>query len=172
MREGTLVSKLKYVVPDTIKTQCSRAKYSRWLQRKTAAHVKRDREKATRNRRYPTNTLYAQMIHSAVLDSKGRDFYTGEPLDWSLISKWDNASANRGKGQHKKAFALLPTVDHTEDEQGTLIFVICAYYVNDAKSNLTLKEFYQLCERVLEHRKRKAGNGKQPQSGNVRAEKK
>ncbi len=98
------------------------------------------------------------MIHLAVLDSKGRDFYTGKPLDWSLISKWDNASAKRGKGQHKKAFAFLPTVDHTEDEQGTPVFVICAYYVNDAKSDLTLREFYHFCESVLEHRKRKAGS--------------
>jgi hypothetical protein len=152
----------KYVVPDTIKGQCSQAKYSRWLQRKAAAHVKRDRGKATRNRRYPTHTLYAQMIHSAVLDSEGMDSYTGEPLDWSLISRWDNASAKIGKAQHKKTFALLPTVDHTEDEQGTLFFAICAYYVNDAKSNLTLNEFYHLCESVLEHRERKRRAGPQP----------
>jgi len=84
--------------------------------------------------------------------------YTGLPLDWSLISAWDNDSATRGGAQYKKSFAEVPTVDHTVDENGSLRFVICASYVNHAKSDLTVDEFYQLCERVLSHRERKATN--------------
>jgi len=145
----------KYRMPDSIKGQCDQAKYSRWLQHKAEAHVRRDKKKARRNMRVPTIALYKQMIHSAVCESQG-DFYTGLPLNWSLILKWENASAKRGGAQYKKSFAELPTVDHTVDEQGSLRFVICASYVNDAKSDLTLNEFYQLCENVLSHRNRKA----------------
>lgn len=148
----------KYPMPDSIKGQCNQAKYSRWLQRKAAAHVKRDKRRARRNMQVPTIALYMQMIHAAVCESSG-DFYTGLPLDWSLISKWDNDSAMMGGAEYKRLFAHLPTVDHTVDGNGSLRFVICASYVNDAKSDLTLNEFYQLCEDVLAHRNRKAGNG-------------
>lgn len=143
----------KYAVPDSIK--CDQRKYDRWLRRKAETHVRRDRKRAKRNMPRPTVARYKQMIHSAVCESKG-DFYTGLPLEWSLISKWENASAKRGGGEHKRTFARLPTVDHTVDEQGNLRFVICASYVNAAKGDLTVVEFYQFCESVLDHRKRNA----------------
>jgi len=99
---------------------------------------------------------YKTEIHAAVCSSGHLDFYTGEPLDWSLVSTYNNESSRSGRGKYKTTFALLPTVDHTVDELGRPKFVICAWYVNDAKSDLSLDEFYRLCERVLEHRDRHA----------------
>jgi hypothetical protein len=147
----------KYAMPDSLKGLCDQAKYARWLQRKAAAHVKRDRKRARRNMRAPAIAFYKQMIHAAVSECKG-DFYTGLPLDWSLISKWENVSAKMGGAEYKRSFLKLPTVDHTVDENGSLRFVICASYVNHAKSDLNMKEFYELCEDVLAHRDRKAAN--------------
>jgi len=40
------MSVLQYAVPGLIKVQCDQAKYSRWLQRKAVAHVKRERKRA------------------------------------------------------------------------------------------------------------------------------
>jgi hypothetical protein len=57
-----------------------------------------------------------------------------------------------GKKKYMRQFAQLPTVDHTLDEQGNLKFVICSWQVNDAKGDLSLEEFYALCESVLRHR--------------------
>jgi hypothetical protein len=97
---------------------------------------------------------YKEAIHGAVCAGGDRDFYTGESLDWSLISKYRNENAREGKKKYKKLFANLPSVDHTLDEQGNLKFVICSWSVNDSKSDMTLPEFYTLCENVLRHREK------------------
>jgi len=99
-----------------------------------------------------TVSQYKAEIHTAVCEFGQADFYTGEALEWSLVSTFDNESAKAGRARYKKTFAMLPTIDHTFDGQGRPKFVICSWYVNDAKSDLTVDEFYQLCERVLKFR--------------------
>ena len=81
--------------------------------------------------------------------SNGRDYYTGEMLNWKLISQYRNDASKNGKRQYKKGFALLPTVDHVGDGMGPANFVICSWRTNDAKSDLTCAEFEELCRKVL-----------------------
>jgi hypothetical protein len=138
----------RYPVPDSIKQHCDQVKYSRWLHRKAATHARRDRKRDLDC----TIARYKGEIHAAVCSSGHLDFYTGETLDWSLVSTYDNESSKSGRTKYKKTLALLPTIDHTVDEAGRPKFVICAWYVNDAKSDLGIDEFYRLCERVLKHR--------------------
>jgi len=145
------MSDLRYFVPNCIGGQCDQQQFSRWLQRKAVAHVRRDRKRG----RTCTVAQYKADIHAAICASGHLDYYTGEPLNWSLISTYDNDSAKSGRAKYKKSLAYLPTVDHTFDEHGEQKFVICSWYVNDAKSDLTLAEFYQLCERVLKYRRGK-----------------
>jgi hypothetical protein len=114
----------RYRLPECITGVCDQKKYDRWLQRKAEAHVRRDRKRG-RGTNHSVSE-YKQAIHAAVLNSGHLDHYTGEPLDWSLISKFDNAEAKSGKSEHKKRFWFLPTVDHTLDEHGKLKFVICS----------------------------------------------
>jgi hypothetical protein len=140
----------KYAMPDCLGGLCDGAAYARWLLRKARTHVKRDRRRNGKDSCAVGN--YQTQIHEAVKNGGDRDFYTGEPLDWSLIGKYQNEEAKAGRSHHKKKFWMLPTVDHTFDEQGKSKFVICSWVVNDAKSDLTLSEFYSLCERVLRHR--------------------
>lgn len=140
-----------FPVPNFIKADCDQARYKRWLQRKAVAHVKRDRKRQT----VCTVAQYKAVIHAAVCASEGKDFYTGEQLDWSLVSKWDNESAKSGRAKYKKSMALLPTLDHAKDEKGEPKFVICSWYVNDVKSDLTPEEFLQLCRRVLEYQEKR-----------------
>ncbi len=141
------MSARKYDVPPAIKTQCDQAKYVRWLHRKAMAHVKRDRKRGI----HCAVAEDKSQIHDAVVASGGLDFYTGEPLNWSLISQYDNEVSRLGRAKYKRTLAYLPTVDHTTDADGGLMFVICSWYVNDAKSDLSLDDFYGLCERVLKH---------------------
>jgi hypothetical protein len=120
--------------------------YERWLDRKAAAHLKRDRKRGYVN---VTGSLYREEIHKAVLASEGRDYYTGEELDWSLLSKYNNAESLAGKHAYKASFALLPTIDHIESARKNSGFLICGWRTNDSKHDLTHGEFIQLCKLVL-----------------------
>ncbi|MBW8074723.1 MAG: hypothetical protein GJU74_04995 [Metallibacterium scheffleri] len=122
--------------------------YSRWLQRKAAAHVKRDRRRGNSN---ATVSAYKQAIHNAVVASGGRDAYTGEDLDWSLISQYDNEKSKQLGRSYKKELAALPTLDHVGDGLGHPDFVISSWRTNDAKHDLTLQEFLALCAAVLKY---------------------
>jgi hypothetical protein len=147
------MTKTKYRLPDCLKGKCDQPKYSKWLYRKARAHVIRDRERY--GKVSCTIARYKAEIHDAVVNGGDRDFYTGEPLDWSLISTFDNNAAKAGRSAYKKKFWLLPTVDHTLDDQGRQKFVICSYKLNDAKGDLTHGEFHNVCEMVLKYRDRK-----------------
>jgi|SRR6516164_7973536 len=108
----------KYGLPEFLKGVVSQDRYERWLHRKAVAHVRRDRKSGTRS---ATNENYKLAIHEAVRGSNGVDAYTGETLDWSLISKYDNTESEQAGRKYKKGFALLPTVDHKGDRTGPLI---------------------------------------------------
>ena len=139
-----------YGVPECIKDKCEQKPYARWLQRKATAHARRDRKRF--GIQSCTVSKYKAAIHQAVKEGGDRDFYTGEVLDWHLISTYRNATSLEGKAKYKKSLALLPTVDHTVDDQGMLKFVICSWRMNDMKSDMTNAELYGLCELVLRHR--------------------
>ena len=125
------------------------ATYIRWLRRKMVAHLKRDRK------RFPLLTLTGescrQQIHEAVCDHGTHDFYTGEKLDWSLVSTYDNEASKKGGTAYKLGFALLPTVDHVFEPDRSWRFVICAWRTNDAKNDMSHEEFVALCQRVVDH---------------------
>lgn len=110
------------------------------------AHVKRDRKRGNLS---ATIEIYKEAIHKAVCLSDGADAYTGEPLAWNLVSKYDNAESRQGKRKYKTQFALLPTVDHLGDGLGSADFKICAWRTNDAKGDLSLSEFVELCQRIV-----------------------
>ncbi len=143
----------KYQRPDFLVNVVEQDTYERWLYRKTKSLVSRDRS----NGAEVSLIVYRDAIHQAVLASKGLDVYTGEKLDWILISKYDNDESKQIGRDYKHKFALLPTVDHIDDPRhGSANFNICAWRTNDAKHDLGLEEFIALCEKVLAHRARKS----------------
>lgn len=133
-------------LPSFLDDVVTREAYVLWLQRKAAAHVKRDRK---RGNDCASVSEYKRAIHSAVIVSQGRDAYTGEQLDWHLISTYDNDESKLGRRVYKARFALLPTVDHVGDGTGPADFKICGWRTNDAKGDLSLEDFVALCVRVL-----------------------
>lgn len=135
-----------YPVPPNLNIEQSI--YIRWLRRKAAAHVKRDRARAN----HPiTGEAYRHTIHDAVTDHGTHDYYTGEMLDWSLVSLYNNEESKLGRSTYKAGFALLPTVDHVLTSDGKWDFVICAWRTNDAKNDMSQIEFVDLCRRVIAH---------------------
>ena len=123
-------------------------KYRHWLHRKAAALVRRDKKRGNQTAKRPG---YEQAIHIAVLKSKGFDAYTGEPLNWSLIGTYDNAQSKALRRDYKATLALLPTVDHIGDGLGPADFEICGWCTNDAKNDLSHRDFVALCRKVVAH---------------------
>jgi hypothetical protein len=137
----------KHSTPDFLDGIVSPDAYEKWLERKTAVHLKRDK-----NRDRPaTRPLYKDAIHAAVLQSDGLDCYTGETLNWHLISTYRNEASKAGRHGYKSGFALLPTVDHIDSGATESSFRICGWRTNDAKNDLTPEQFISLCVSVLTH---------------------
>ena len=145
-----------YRSPEFLSGHCTPQAYRRWLARKARGHVKRDRDRGN-----PSATIeeYKQAIHRAVERSEGRDAYTGRSLRWDLISRYNNDEAKLRRRAYKKEFGDLPTVDHVADGLGPADFVICSWRVNDAKNDLDLTEFLQVCRDVLAHAGVAEGDG-------------
>jgi hypothetical protein len=138
----------KYELPAFLAGTITQTQYERWIRHKARAHVKRDRKRGNPS---ATNEEYNLEIHRAVIDSDGRDFYTGEALDWSLISTYENDRSKSDGRRYKATLALLPTVDHVNDGTGPADFKICSWRTNSAKNDLTLPEFVERCEKVVRH---------------------
>ena len=119
----------KYQLPQFLSAVVTQSSYERWLHRKAIAHVRRDRKRGNSK---ATNEAYKITIHKAVITSDGLDYYTGEKLDWSLISKYDNEQSKANGRHYKKSLALLPTIDHVGDGRGDADFRICGWRTNDA----------------------------------------
>lgn len=146
------MSSIRHALPQFLIGSVDPLVYERWLARKAAAHLKRDRK---RGYVAITGALYRDEIHQAVLDSGGCDFYTGEELDWSLLSKYNNEESSAGRHGYKAGFALLPTIDHIESARANSGFRICGWRTNDAKHDLSHQAFIELCILVV----KKAGFG-------------
>ena len=82
----------------------SRKDYVDWLDLKAGSHFDRDRARFGKQLER-SRANYKEDIHEAVLRSKGRDFYTCEPLDWSLVGRYDNEEAQRRGSEYKREFA-------------------------------------------------------------------
>jgi hypothetical protein len=141
--------KKRYTLPPfLVEHEITEKVYLGWLKRKARTHVKRDRKRGLND---VTEAKYRDAIHAAILKSDGKDAYTGELLDWSLISQYDNDASKAGRHTYKASFAMLPTVDHIDASSRSASFVICAWRTNDAKNDLTTLAFVALCEKVLLH---------------------
>lgn len=135
-----------FELPEFLDGIVSREAYVRWLQRKGEAHTRRDRKRGNVG---CSVSKYKRAIHRAVCASNGSDSYTGEKLNWQLISTYNNDESKQERRSYKAKFALLPTVDHLGDGTGKADFKICGWRTNDAKGDLTLEEFVALCTRVV-----------------------
>lgn len=139
----------KYEIPPFLKDEQSQEAYGKWLHRRAQAHAKRDRKHGNKT---ATTAAYKKAIHDAVLKSNGLDAYTGERLEWSLISCYNNNDAGQGRLEYKRRFALLPSVDHAAGRLGDVEFKICSWRTNDCKNDLSLAELRQFCLKILKKR--------------------
>jgi hypothetical protein len=139
----------KYELPECLKRlRVDEAAFTRWLHRKAMAHVRRDRQ---RGRQDVAVGRYKEQIFRAVEEAGGHDFYTGKPLDWNLISKWDNDDASAKGAEYKREFWNLPTVDHENPRNPASPLRLCSWQVNDAKNDQTVEELLKLADDIRAH---------------------
>ena len=143
----------KYERPHFLPTSVTQANYEKWLRGRATAHVRRDKKRGNVT---ATIEAYKSAIHDAVVRSEGRDHYTDESLDWSLLGSYSNEESTANGRHYKAGLALLPSIDHVGDGLGEADFKICAWRTNDAKHDLTHDDFVALCRRVVAHFDRSA----------------
>jgi hypothetical protein len=139
---------VKYDLPAFLNGVVSREKYRNWIDAKAASLRRRDKKHTPMP---PPKSLYKEAVHKAVCDSEGKDAYTGERLDWSLIGKYENEKSKQGRRGYWKEMRLLPTIDHTTCIPGDLEFEICGLQTNDSKSWLSHEELVEFCKMVVRH---------------------
>ena len=137
---------MRYELPEFLEGLCTPGEYRRWLSRAASRHVRRDRK---RGNTCATRESYERAIHEAALRKGQTDAHTGERLDRTLISTYDNKKAKERGRDYKKSFGDMPTVDHVSDGLGPADFCICSWRTNDCKSDLGLEEFIALCKKVV-----------------------
>jgi hypothetical protein len=138
----------KYELPEFLSKKVTYEAYVRWLRRRAQAHVKRDRGRGNKK---AIGESYREAIHKAVEASSGLDAYTGEALNWRLISHFDNDEAKEHGRRYKRKFALLPTVEHVGNGKSRPDFKICGWRTNDVKNDLTVAELVSVCRAFLKH---------------------
>ena len=90
---------------------------------------------------------YRLAIHRAVEQSKGRDFYTGEDLEWYLLNNQKPATPGR-RGHLQRS--RYPSVDHYHGPNRPT-YKIYGGIVNHAKGALDHQQFVRLCRKVAKH---------------------
>jgi hypothetical protein len=145
-----------YPLPSYLAGRVTAKLYNRWLEAKALWLFTRDRERRKSYVAKSSNALYKSLIHLAVVNSDGRDPYTGEKLAWELISTWTGRKktlAERETGEtFDRKYMLLPTVDHCDPDAPD--FEIVSWGVNMCKNYLSPSEFVALC-RLVARRSRK-----------------
>ena len=147
----SLLELSKYPLPPFLEGKFTQLEYFKWLRNKAHGLLKRDKKRGKPYAATATKSAYQKEIHEAIMDGGERDPYTGETLKWDLIKKWDT-SREQPEG-YKKKFGLMPTVDHVTAD--ALNFEICSFRINEAKADLTPREFVELCRKVARYRSRK-----------------
>lgn len=138
----------KYPLPLFLSEQgVSQDQYGRWLDKVANAVVRRDRKRLSD--RIDKN-VFREAIHLAVENGGDTDFYTGEFLNWKLLQHF-NGSPVPARKQHE-----VPTVDHEVVSATSPAFRICSLRTNKCKSDFSVTELKDFCQKFLKFQSSKA----------------
>lgn len=135
-----------YPAPDFVRAlNVPCARYAEWLEKQAQSCRQRD---ARPNK--PAIDAYRERIHKAVLISAGRDFYTGDMLEWNRLNH--DLPLTGGRRRHLQR-GQYPSVDHYTGTN-SMDFRICSALVNHAKGPMSHQQFLKLCQKVVSERQR------------------
>jgi hypothetical protein len=153
---GQLSTSLKcpvlYTLPPFLKGICMPEKFRKWLGAKAEGLFQRDQRLGRSCAAHGSKASYKKAVYDAVMANGVADPYTGDSLNWAIISTWDPVGKNYDPGTFKEKYSLLPTVDHTNPDNNTLEFEICSWIVNSCKNDMNRDEFLAFCKKVVAYR--------------------
>jgi hypothetical protein len=139
-----------YMLPPFLQGVVSLKDYRDWLDHKANHLWVRDNKLKRPYAEENTKMVYKQSIHQAVLDGGEFDPYTGEKLNWGLISKKRTLKKEEFVNDYLHTYAMHPAVDHINPEE--FGFEICSWISNESKSSMTPDEFVEFCQKVAAFR--------------------
>lgn len=136
----------KYKIPEHLsRLGISQDDFGQWLDRATAAHVRRDRKRTEAQIR---PVVYRLAIYKAVSKGATHDYYTGELLNWRLLRYFSkNNRIDRDE-------CLMPSIDHEGLNTTSPTFRICTLRTNKCKSNYSVEQMLKFCRAFIKHQKR------------------
>jgi hypothetical protein len=151
----------KYPLPPLLEGIATVSQYDKWLNNKADTVRKDD---LTMKRPFAltcSKAVYKQKIHGAIMNSDGKDPFTGDLLRWDLVKEWKSKGKGRIAGNKiskygafDKKFFLKPVIDHCNPYSDTLELEICSWIVNESKTIMTPEEYVALCGKVAGNRMR------------------
>jgi hypothetical protein len=139
-----------YMLPPFLQGVVSLKDYRDWLDHKANHLWVRDNKLNRPCAKENPIRAYKQKIHQAVIDGGEFDPYTGEKINWELISKVKTLKREEYVNDFLNANAMLPAVDHINPEE--FGFEICSWISNESKSCMTPEEFVGFCQKVVSFR--------------------
>lgn len=92
----------------------------------------------------PDAQSYFEAVYEALKDCGGKDCYTGEKLNWEITLSQKPDVSEIEKRQNRVTF------DHKNGRNlKKLEFAVCAGKTNDAKNDLPIEKFVELCIKLL-----------------------
>jgi hypothetical protein len=135
-----------YPIPSFLQEQgISQHTYGVWLDKVTKAISIRDKARLAPETVSPA--IIRKAVHDAVCDGGDKDFYTGEPLDWRLLQHFNLEPLRADKADHHR----VPSVDHYILSAANPVFRICSLRTNKCKSDYSLQELEDFCNKFLVH---------------------
>jgi hypothetical protein len=139
-----------YTLPPFLEGRVTPTDYLHWLNQKSANEHRRDLRLKRPIALVNSKAMYKKKIHQAVWDKGEIDPYTGDKLNWELISRQTPSTKYGFINNFLNNFALLPVIDHVGTED--LEFEICSWLINECKTCLTPDEFMGICKKVVDYR--------------------
>jgi hypothetical protein len=136
-----------YTLPPFLQGVVSLKDYREWLDLRGRDQHQRDLKLKRSYAKTNSVMMYKQKIHQAVLDGGQFDPYTGEKINWGLISK---EKTLKMANFIDNGYAMHPAVDHTDPEE--FGFEICTWISNESKSCMTSDQFVDFCRKVTRFR--------------------
>jgi hypothetical protein len=136
-----------YTLPPFLQGVVSLKDYRKWLDHRGLVLRQNDLKLKRPYAKLNFTSAYKENIHQAVLDGGQFDPFTGEKINWGLITE----DKTKGKGNFiDNGYAMYPAVDHINPEE--FGFEICSWISNESKACMTPDQFVDFCRKVVSFR--------------------
>jgi hypothetical protein len=115
--------------------------FNRWV-RRTITEVNRS------GKRLKARPITADDVVAAVVDAKGKDFYTGEPLHWHRIPDFFESRKPQDDIASRRLFWQIPTIDYENPFGPSTHLRLCSRKVAVSKTEQNPIELVKMAAQI------------------------